>query len=282
MKIALVQLDSGGEVEANLAEAERLIVLAASQGAELIATPEVMHLRVGRDRAQRYRDAAERIDHDAPGPITRRFANLARELSATILLGSIGETPDPPDAHGRIYNTSVLLGPAGQVVASYRKAHLFDVEVDQRNADRESDRYLAGDRRVVAQTPMGLTGLSICYDLRFPELYRAMALDGARAVIVPANFTKATGEAHWMTLLRARAIENGLFVIAPAQCGQTLGGFEAFGHSTVIDPWGRVICEMADEPGVSVVEVDLTEVDRVRRVVPALRHRRPGVYEPGR
>ena len=271
IQLGLVQLDAKAQIDTNLAQAEALIAEAAGRGAQLVALPEVMHLRVGPDRAAMYRELAEPI----PGPITNRFASLAHRLGVHLLLGSIGEVSDDPQ---RIYNTSVLLGPAGELLATYRKVHLFDVCIDAASGDRESDRYLPGDELVTVDTPMGRLGLSICYDLRFPELYRGLALAGAQVVFVPANFTRVTGEAHWLTLLRARAIENGLFIAAPAQCGAFPGGFEAYGHSTVIDPWGRVLCEMADRPGVAVVPIDLAEIERVRSKLPSLSHRRPGVY----
>lgn len=271
MRVGLVQMNSGADVQANLAQAEALIEQAAAQGAALIALPEVMHLRVGGALLDRYRETAEPI----PGPTTTRFGELAKRLGVSLLLGSIGEqSPDPK----RIYNTSVLIGKDGQVQARYRKIHLFDVSVDEDNRDNESDRYLAGDQVVTADTPLGKVGLSICYDVRFAELYRCLALAGSRVVFVPANFTRATGQAHWLTLLRARAIENGLFIVAPAQCGRFPDGFEAFGHSAVIDPWGRVLVEMSDRPGVAVVELDLEEVDRVRHKVPVLKQLRPDVY----
>ena len=273
MKIGLVQLNSGEDIVANLEQAERLVREAAGQGAELIALPEVMHLRVGRAMAQRYIESAEPI----PGPTTQRFAALAKELGVSVLLGSIGEQSDDPN---RIYNTSVLLASNGTVAATYRKVHLFDVVVDDDNADKESDRYLAGNELVTVDLPgvVGKFGLSICYDLRFGELYRALALQGAKVIFVPANFTKATGQMHWMTLLRARAIENGCFIIAPAQCGRFPGGFEAFGHSTIIDPWGEVLVEHDDEPGTSVTTIDLSKVDEARRAIPVLHHLRPDVY----
>ncbi|MGB0766107.1 MAG: nitrilase-related carbon-nitrogen hydrolase, partial [Phycisphaeraceae bacterium] len=212
MKIGMVQLDSGADVEANLAQAEAGVRDAASRGAAFVALPEVMHLRVGRSQSRRYLDHAEAI----PGPTTERFSALAKSLGVTLLLGSIGERSDDPD---RTYNTSVLIGPDGARLASYRKVHLFDVQVDEINGDRESERYLPGNDIVCVELPEVSVGLSICYDLRFGELYRALALRGAGIVTVPANFTKATGAMHWLTLLRARAIENGLFVVAPAQCG---------------------------------------------------------------
>lgn len=274
MKIGLIQLDSRDDVSANLDHAQSLVEQAVEQGADCIALPEVMHLRVGQAMAQQYLDHAQPI----PGPITDRFGELAKRLGVHLLLGSIGEASADPK---RIYNTSVLIGPDGQSLASYRKVHLFDVSVDAVNGDRESDRYLPGDRLVTADTPMGRLGLTICYDVRFGELYRALALAGARLVFVPANFTSATGDAHWLTLLRARAIENGLFIVAPAQCGAFPGGFTAYGHSVVIDPWGRVLAELDDLPGVAVVEVDLDESDRVRAKLPVLEHLRPDVYQSG-
>lgn len=271
MKVGLLQMNSGADVEANLAQAQAMIEQAAADGAELVALPEVLHLRVGGQGVGRYLDTAEPI----PGPMTDRFAALAKRLNVSVLLGSIGEqSPEP----GRIYNTSVLIDAQGCVQAKYRKVHLFDVAVDDDNADNESARCVAGDQVVVADSLFGKLGLTICYDLRFPELFRSLALAGSRVIFVPANFTRATGEAHWLTLLRARAIENGLFIVAPAQVGRFPEGFEAYGHSAVIDPWGRVLVEMDEKPGVVVVDLDLAEVDRVRSKVPVLKHRRPDVY----
>lgn len=275
MKIGLVQISSGGDVQANRSRAARMVHEAASRGAALIALPEVMHLRVGGSLARRYKEVAEPI----PGPTTRRFGALAKELGVHLLLGSIGEQSSDPQ---RTYNTSVLLGPDGEIAACYRKVHLFDVSLDGDNGDRESERYLPGDQLVTSELPVDGTGakvgLSICYDLRFGELFRALALQGAKLVFVPANFTKATGQLHWMTLLRARAIENGLFIIAPAQCGRFEEGFEAFGHSTIIDPWGNVLIEHGDTPGVSVTSIDLGVVAQARQAIPVLGHLRPDVY----
>jgi len=271
MKLGLVQLNSGDNPQANLDQAQAMIEQAAAAGAQLVALPEVMHLRVGPSGAQRFRDHAQSI----PGPITLRFGQVARRLGVYVLLGSIGETSADPL---RPYNSSVLIGPDGEVVASYRKVHLFDAAIDAHTGDRESDRSMPGSEIVVADTAMGRLGLSICYDLRFPEIYRALALAGARLIFVPANFTRATGEAHWLTLLRARAIENGLFIAAPAQCGAFPGGFEAFGHSAVIDPWGNVLAQAEDRPGVMTVDFDLDQCEQVRAKLPSLAHRRPDVY----
>ena len=275
MKIGLVQMNSGSDTQANLVQAERMVREAAAQGAELVALPEVMHLRVGGSLAGRYKQVAESI----PGPTTQRLGALAKELDIAILLGSIGEQSEDPQ---RTYNTTVLIDRNGEVAATYRKVHLFDVSVDAANGDRESQRYLPGDALITVDLKMSQTtckaGLSICYDLRFGELYRALALQGAEVLFVPANFTKLTGQMHWMTLLCARAIENGCFIVAPAQCGRFDQGFEAFGHSTIIDPWGKVLIEHGDTPGVSVTTIDLDEVGSVRRAIPVLEHLRPDVY----
>jgi predicted amidohydrolase len=271
MKIGLVQLNSGEDIAANLAQAERLVREAAGQGAEVIALPEVMHLRVGRAMADRYLDVAEPI----PGPLTQRFGTLASALGVHLLLGSMVEQSDDPQ---RTYNTSVLIAPDGTISATYRKVHLFDVVVDDDNADRESDRYLPGNELVTADLPGCTAGLSICYDLRFGELYRSLALQGAKLIFVPANFTKVTGQLHWMTLLRARAIENGCFIVAPAQCGRFPDGFTAYGHSALIDPWGNVLVEHDDQTGTSVTSIDMNKVDEARQAIPVLHHLRPDVY----
>jgi len=277
MKVAVIQLDAQGEIAVNLDAASGFVAQAAAGGAQFVALPEVFHLRVGKGAGRRYLDSA--ADFDAT---VARFAALAQAHKLTVLMGSITEqSPDPQ----RVYNTSVLLGPDGQTLARYRKVHLFDVEVGE-VAERESKRFMPGEEVVSTHAPAGGAdlhlGLTICYDLRFPELYRTLALRGASLVTVPANFTKPTGEAHWMTLLRARAIENGLFIVAPNQCGSFTGpeggGFTAYGHSTVIDPWGRVLLEMDDRPGVGYAEIDPAEVGRVRAAIPALQNRRPEVY----
>lgn len=269
-------MNSGPQWWANLHDACVAVESAIDAGAELIVLPEVFF-----QRGSGPGDPATVLPMtsltDAEVEIGA-FSVLAEDHGVHILLGSVLE--ENP-AGGKPYNTSVLLGPSG-VVASYRKVHLFDIDAGDGAADRESDRYAAGDAAVVADTPWGKLGLTICYDLRFPELFRRLALDGARLVTVPANFTKKTGSAHWSALLRARAIENGMYIVAPAQCGSPgtdgPGSFEAYGHSMVVDPWGKVLLEMDDRPGVGIVDIDLGEVERVRAAVPSLTNRRPGVY----
>ena len=263
LRVALVQLAADHDVAANVDRAAVLVRLAGESKPALIALPEMFHYR---GPAAGLRESAEPL----PGSITNRFSELARDLDTWILLGSLAERSADPL---RPFNTSVLLDPAGRISARYRKRHLFDVTIDGGPSDRESARITPGDSSVVAvmeglapQTDVRL-GLSICFDLRFPELYRELAAAGAVVMAVPANFTEATGRDHWEVLLRARAIENGSFVIAPAQCGSG-GGVPAHGRSMVVDPWGTVIAQAPDGPGVVVADLELDRVIAVRRQLP--------------
>ena len=263
LRVALVQLAADHDVSANLDRAAALVRLAGESKPGLIALPEMFHYR---GPAAGFRESASTV----PGPLTEPFADLARELNCWILAGSVAERSADPM---RPYNTSVLLDPAGGIAALYRKRHLFDVAIEDGPSDRESARITPGDSSVVAvlegiaQEVDVRLGLSICFDLRFPELYRELAAAGAVVMAVPANFTEATGRDHWEVLLRARAIENGAFVIAPAQCG-TGGGVPTHGRSMVVDPWGIVIAQALDGPGVVVADLDLERVVAVRRQLP--------------
>jgi len=263
LRVALVQLDAGSDPDANVAEAVRLADQAAAGGARLIALPEYLQFR-GPDDG--YRASARPI----PGPFTDAFAAVARQRSVWILAGSLAESGPP----GRPYNTSVLIDPTGAITATYRKIHLFDVALDDGPADQESDRVTAGDRAVVADVDGAKLGLSICYDLRFPELYRALAAAGAQILAVPANFLERTGRDHWEVLLRARAIENGAFVIAPAQVGGP-ASLPAHGRSIIVDPWGTIVAQAADEVSIIHAELDLDRVASIRRQIPVLANRRP-------
>lgn len=260
--VAAVQMRASEEKAANIAEAEKWIRKAAAQGAGVIALPEVFVWRGARkEEAQ----VAEPI----PGPTSARLADLARELSVYILGGSILEQiPDGDNA----YNTSLLFSPEGRVLAKYRKIHLFDVDLKEGGSIRESDTRARGDAVVVAETELCAMGLSICYDLRFPELYRKMAAQGAQLIFVPSAFTAYTGKAHWEPLLRARAIENLSYVVAPAQFGKHPKSFETYGHSMIIDPWGKILAELLDGPGVVMAEVDLDYLARARAELPCLEH----------
>jgi deaminated glutathione amidase len=263
LRVALVQVAADQDVAANLDRAAALVRQAGAERPALVALPEMFHYR---GPLAGFRESATEI----PGSVTAPFAALARELNTWILLGSIAERSTDPL---RPYNASVLLDPAGGVAAVYRKTHLFDVSIEDGPSDRESARITPGDRTVVAlmqgaaeEADVRL-GMSICFDLRFPELYRELTADGAVVIAVPANFTEATGRDHWEVLLRARAIENGAFVIAPAQCG--IGaGIPTHGRSMIVDPWGTVIAQAPDGPGIVVADLDLDKVAAVRRQLP--------------
>jgi predicted amidohydrolase len=271
LPIALVQLDATADVDANIGRATALAAEAAASGARLVVLPEYLHYRGDDDG---FRASARPI----PGPFTDAFAEIARRRDAWILVGSVAETSDDP---GRPYNTSVLLDPGGSIAATYRKIHLFDVSVDHGPVDTESARVTAGDRPVVADVDGVAVGLSVCYDLRFPELYRALALAGAEVLAVPSNFTERTGRDHWEVLLRARAIENGAWVLAPGQSGGPPGQ-PAFGRSMVIDPSGTVIAQAVDGVGIVRADVETDRVAAVRRQIPSLANRRPEAYRSAR
>ena len=269
LSVALVQLDATGDVAANITTAVALADEAAAGGARLVALPEYLQFR-GPDDG--YRASARPI----PGPHTDPFAEVARRRDAWILVGSTAETSGDPD---RPYNTSVLLAPDGSIAARYRKVHLFDVAVEAGPVDTESARVTAGDRLVTATVDGATVGLSICYDLRFPELYRALALAGATILTVPANFTERTGRDHWEVLLRARAIENAAYVLAPSQIGGPPGQ-PAFGRSMVVDPWGTIVAQAPDSVAIVRADLDLDRVAAIRQQIPVLANRRPEAYEP--
>ena len=267
LPVALVQLDATADVDANIARAVDLTSDAAAGGARLVALPEYLHYRGDDDG---FRASAEPI----PGRFTDAFVAVAHQHHVWILVGSIAETSSSPS---RPFNTSVLIAPDGSIAATYRKIHMFDVAVDAGPVDTESARVSAGDAAVVADVDGTRLGLTVCYDLRFPELYRTLALAGAEILAVPANFTERTGRDHWEVLLRARAIENGAWVIAPGQAGGPPGQ-PAFGRSMVIDPWGTVVAQASDGVGIVSAEVDTERVASVRRQIPALANRRPETY----
>lgn len=260
--VAAVQMRSTHDRERNLDTAERFAAEAAAGGARVIAFPENVAEVTAEGRA---RPPAEALS----GPTALRFAAMAKRHRAWILAGTIGLR----DARSRKRaNASILFAPTGAVGAVYRKMHLFDVTIPGRAVFRESRTIAAGGTPAVASTPLGVFGLSICYDLRFPELYRHLALLGAEVLFVPSAFTAYTGRAHWAALLRARAIENLAYVVAPAQWGVHHAGRRSYGHTCVIDPWGRVVAERAQGAGVVLARIDLARVARLRRELPALSH----------
>mgnify|MGYP000529201130 CR=1 FL=1 len=265
MRVGLVQLCSTDDLAANLERAETGVREAAARGASLVALPE--NFAYMRREGARYPCA-----QGAEGEIVRALSGWARE-NALWLVG--GTVPEAIVGDERVYNTTLVFSPDGKEVARYRKIHLFDVDlgVGGRDVYRESNYCAPGEEIVVCPTPWGGLGLSICYDLRFPELYRAMADRGARWIVVPSAFTRETGKDHWEVLLRARAIENQCFVLAPAQCGHHAPDRASHGRSLVIDPWGLVLAQAGDVPAVLVAECPEERIDQVRRAVPALHHR---------
>ncbi len=264
MRVAAVQLTSTDDLDANLGAVRRAVAEAAERGAEFVAVPENFAFL---SREGLPVPCAQGID----GEIVGTLRELARTHGIRILGGSFPELI-ADDTH--IHNTSVLVAPDGKIEAVYRKIHLFDVDLGKGACFTESVTIAPGKDIVVAQTPFGGVGLSICYDLRFPELYRAMAAQGTSFLCVPAAFTPQTGKDHWETLLRARAIENQAFVLAPAQCGHHSNERSSHGRSLIIDPWGLVLAQAGDRPAVITADCDLDELERVRRRLPALTHRR--------
>jgi deaminated glutathione amidase len=258
VRAAVVQLTSSDDLAANLAAAEVLVREAASRGAALIALPEMF--ACVRREGQIF-PHAQAVD----GEIVGRVRAWARELAVRILAGSIAESVPGSE---RVYNTSVLIGATGAIEAVYRKIHLFDVDLGATGGVFSESKSIApGDEVVVADTEIG-------YDLRFPELYRAQSARGARWLLVPSAFARATGKDHWEVLLRARAIENQCFVLAPAQCGVHSPERASHGRSLIVDPWGIVLAQLGDAPGVAIADCSTAELERVRASVPALRHRR--------
>ncbi|MCX5888753.1 MAG: carbon-nitrogen hydrolase family protein [Deltaproteobacteria bacterium] len=265
MQVAAVQLNSTPDREANLSRARALITAAARREAQLVALPE--HF-AGYGPAEVVAAAAQPLN----GPLVTEFRELARQLGITLLLGSFPEQASPGE---RPFNTSVLIGPQGQLLASYRKLHLFDVALPGVPAHRESDFTQPGTAVVTAPLPgtPWVAGLAVCYDLRFPELFRAQVSRGANLLFLPAAFTDTTGRDHWEVLLRARAIENLAYVVAPAQWGPHSPGRRSYGHSLIIDPWGLVLAQAGDGDGVIYARLDLELLSRLRRELPCLEHR---------
>ncbi len=260
MRVGLVQLCSSTDVSKNIAVTSELIRHAADDGATFIATPEMTHL-VQKDKAGLF--ASVRPQDEDRG--VKAFGGLARELGVHILIGSLAIK-----FGDKVANRSFLFGPDGAIQSTYDKIHLFDAQVSETESYRESATYVAGDKPVLVDIGAATLGLSICYDLRFPALYNEYAKGGAQILTVPAAFTVPTGRAHWAVLLRARAIETGSFVIAPAQGGLHADGRKTYGHSMLINPWGEVVAELPhDRPDFICEDIDLSEVETARRRIPA-------------
>ncbi|THD36805.1 MAG: carbon-nitrogen hydrolase family protein [Sphingomonas sp.] len=265
MKIALLQMSGGIDPAANVATIVQAIAEANAGGATMLFTPEVSGL-VDRDRER----AASNIRDEASDAVLATVRAAAAEHSLWIHLGSLLIRRED----GKLANRGFVIDDVGTIRARYDKLHLFDVDLPTGESWRESASYTAGDRAMVVDTPAGALGMSICYDLRFPDLYRALTDASATVLTVPAAFTRPTGAAHWHVLLRARAIESAAFVVAAAQTGVHQDGRATYGHSLVIDPWGEVLLDMREAPGLGFAEIDQTKQEEVRARIPALRHRR--------
>ena len=270
VRVAAVQLTSGTDVTRNVEAAVDLVLAAAGEGATYVQLPEYFNYLGPQSK---YAAVAESI----PGPTTQRFGEVARSCATTIHLGSMLERST---VSGKCYNTSVVLDASGAIVATYRKAHLFDVDVPGVFLQRESDAIVAGDQLVVTEVAGLNLGLSVCFDLRFPELYRQLAVHGATVLAIPAAFNALTGQAHWDVLIKSRAIENHAFAVAAAQVGVTAEGVATYGHSMIVGPWGDVLAESTSYGNdVVLATLELDDVVRRRQQIDILRLRRPDVYD---
>jgi GrxC family glutaredoxin len=264
LDVALLQMCSGPDIEANMEAVETMIRRAAGDGAQFILTPEnTCHMRYPATRK------LESSPVESMHPMLFRIATLAQELQVSILLGSISVKV----SETRVQNRSYIFDTSGNIVAKYNKIHLFDAAPGNERYT-ESMLVQSGNKAVIADMDFGKVGMTVCYDLRFPYLYRMLAKAGTYILTVPSAFTAITGQAHWETLLRARAIETGCFVLAPAQTGEHEGGRKSWGHSMVVNPWGTVVARAGGGPGILKAQIDLSEVDDVRRSIPALMHDR--------
>ncbi len=268
LRVACVQLTSRSDKAANLEKAERLVARAAATGADLVVLPEKWNA-IG--SADALRANAEPLDG---GESVEAMSGWAARHGITLVGGSITEIRE---GRAKLSNTCPVYDPSGELVAVYRKIHMFDVEVGG-HVYRESEAEEPGEETLVAELEGWRVGLSVCYDLRFPELYRILAVRGARLITVPSAFTATTGAAHWDVLVRARAIENQLFIVAPNQVGDVAPHYSSYGHSAIVDPWGKVLAEADDGEGFVAADLDFAEQDRIRESLPSLANRRPDAY----
>jgi predicted amidohydrolase len=271
MKVACLQMNSNRDIAANAEKLRSLVKEAAGRGAQLVATPENTFV-MGEPPKDEPRVFYTQETH----PGVKASAELAREYRCWLLIGSVAvQTKESQARHPKkTYNRSLLFNPEGGIAAAYDKIHLFDVDLPGGETYTESSRILPGEKAVVAAAPGAKIGMTICYDVRFPNLYRTLAKAGADILAVPAAFTVPTGEAHWHVLLRARAIENGCFVIAPAQVGSHPGKRKTYGHALIVDPWGKVLAEAGTDEGVIMADLDMQQVSQARTRLPSLQHDR--------
>ncbi|VBB68667.1 FIG147869: Carbon-nitrogen hydrolase / Aliphatic amidase AmiE [invertebrate metagenome] len=266
LRVACIQVNAGNELEKNLKVVADFVRVAKARGAHLVLMPEHVAMMAWK-RDEIIAGALSANNHTA----LVTFRALAMELCLWLHCGTIIVL----ESDSVVVNRTYVLRPNGTIAAVYDKLHMFDVDLGDRTAYRESLTFLPGDRAVVAKTPWGGLGLSVCYDLRFPQLYRALAHGGASFFAVPAAFTRTTGVAHWHVLLRARAIENGCYIFAPAQTGTHVNNRQTYGHSLIIDPWGKILADAGDAPGLILAEVETARVQWARDIIPSLRHDRP-------
>ena len=265
LKVACIQTNSKSDPNINIREVSSLIRAARSNGAELITTPEVVGmLEPNREKA------LNKAQSENYHGVLREFRALSRDLAIWLLIGSISIKL----SNGKLANRSFLINPDGQIIARYTKIHMFDVEVNDGSIYRESATYQPGTSACLARTPWGLVGLTVCYDIRFPTLYRDLAKAGAKIIFIPSAFTEVTGEAHWHILQRARAIENGCFIVSAAQTGMHEQNRKTFGHSIIVDPWGNILADANKDVGFITADLDLNLVDEVRKKIPSLTHDR--------
>lgn len=268
MKVSIVQLNSRDNKKDNITKALNFIEDAANKGADLVVLPEYVDF-MGADE--------EKVNHGEtiPGPTSEAFARKAKECGVFLNCGSILEVAD----ENHVYNTSLLIDRDGKIIATYRKIHLYDADFEKRYTEKESDTIKPGNKIVTADTPFGKVGLTICYDLRFPELFRSLAVQGAKVIFVPAAFPLYTGAHHWEILLRARAIENQCYIVAAGQIGTSPPNRVTFGNSMIIDPWGTILAKPQEGEGIAVQDIDLEYVDQLRKSAPNFLHRKPEIYQ---
>lgn len=271
VRAACVQMTSGTTIAGNIEQANGLIRQAHAAGAQIVGLPEVSNLC-----QRRRRPALEAAQYEESEPALKAWRELADELGIWLLAGSMVVKV----AEDKLVNRAYMIAPDGSVAARYDKIHMFDVDLPNGESYRESDLFTPGDRAVTVDCPWGGVGITICYDVRFPQLYRALAKAGAGMIWTSAAFTRTSGKAHWHVLQRARAIETGAWILAPAQCGDHEDGRSTYGHAVIVSPWGEVVADAGEEPGVIVADIDLGRVDEARQSIPTLRHDRDFVL-PG-
>ncbi|HJQ64308.1 MAG TPA: carbon-nitrogen hydrolase family protein [Burkholderiales bacterium] len=262
-RAACLQLNSGNDLDANMAAVHALAREAVRGGAQFLFTPEYLLMLDGSGRVMR-----ERALEPDGGTVLAALQALARELKVWLAVGSLTVRTEET----RIANRSYLISSDGRVITTYDKIHMFDVTLPDGKVIRESSTYRPGDRAAIAATPWGVIGLTVCYDLRFPALFRCLAQAGAQFITVPASFQRQTGRSHWHTLLRARAIENECYIFAPAMCGDHPGNRQTYGHSLIVDPWGDILADGGENVGVAYADIDPQRVARVRGMIPSLEH----------